>query len=214
MIKERQKITDMKSVFIVISILLFSAGGYAQKFERKAGDANGLVVGEKVEAFSASDQKRNTFRLDKALEDGPVVLIFYRGHWCPVCNRQLGELEAELPRITEAGGRVVAVSPEKPDYIEKTIEKTGASYTLLYDKDYKISNAFDVTYLPGGLTRTAYSFALGSDFNDAYDDDKPKLPIPATYIIDTDGTIAWRHFNPDYKERATVDQIVKALRGL
>ncbi|RCW38349.1 peroxiredoxin family protein, partial [Marinilabilia salmonicolor] len=165
----------MKSIFILISFLLFSAGGYAQKFERKAEDAEGLSVGEKVESFSASDQKGNTFRLDQALEEGPVVLIFYRGHWCPVCNRQLGKLEAELPRITEAGGTVVAVSPEKPDYIEKTIEKTGASYTLLYDKDYQISNAFDVTYLPGGLTRTAYSLALGSDFNDAYDDDKPKL---------------------------------------
>ncbi|RCW38350.1 hypothetical protein [Marinilabilia salmonicolor] len=71
-----------------------------------------------------------------------------------------------------------------------------------------------MTYLPGGLTRTAYSLALGSDFNDAYDDDKPKLPIPATYIIKSNGTIAWRHFNPDYKERATVDQIVNALQRL
>ena len=193
---------------------MLSTGGYAQKFERKAGDAEGLAVGEKVEAFSASDQKGNTFRLDQALEDGPVVLIFYRGHWCPVCNRQLGKLEAELSRITKAGGRVVAVSPEKPDYIEKTIEKTGASYTLLYDEDYQISNALDVTYLPGGLTRTGYSLALGADFNDAYDDDKPKLPIPATYLINTDGTIAWRHFNPDYKERATVNQIVRALKNI
>lgn len=200
--------TGTKLLSILLILPLFAI---AQKYDRKAEEAEGLKVGTLAPDFKASDQKGYEYHLQNALKEGPVVMIFYRGHWCPVCNRHLSKLEEELSKITDRGASVIAVSPEKPDYIQKTIEKTGASYTLIHDADYKISNTYDVTFLPNGITRTMYSTALGADFNNAYPGDSNKLPIPATYIIGKDGSIIWRHFNPNYKKRAAVDQIVKAL---
>jgi peroxiredoxin len=201
-------------ILSLITILIFGLTTIisSQEFERKAKEAEGLEIGTKAPDFNAPDQQENDYSLSRALENGPVVMIFYRGHWCPVCNRHLGKLEEGLGKITETGASVIAVSPEKPGYIEKTIKKTGASYTMLYDADYQISNAYDVTFLPSGITRLMYSTALGADFSNTYPGGSKKLPIPATYIIDSNGVIIWRHFNPDYKERATVEQIVKALK--
>jgi len=188
--------------------------GHSQEYDRKAKEAEGLNIGEKAPGFAAKDQQNNTFSLKEGLTNGPVVMIFYRGHWCPVCNRHLAKLEEQLSQINKMGATVIAVSPEKPEYIKETIEKTGATYTLLHDADYSISNAYDVTFLPGGITRAIYATALGTAFTDAYPGGSSKLPIPATYIIGKDQTIVWRHFDPNYKERASVDQIMAALNNL
>lgn len=79
---------------------------------------------------------------------------------------------------------------------------------MLFDEGYKISNLFDVTFLPNKATRISYNTALGAKLKEAHSDDSERLPIPATFIIDTDGKIVWRHFDPDYKERASVKDIV------
>jgi peroxiredoxin len=109
------------------------------------------------------------------------------------------------------GAQVVAVSPEKPELLAKTTEKTGADFTLLYDEDYRISDAFDVTFTPGGMDRTMYNTFLGANLKQAHSDDSQRLPIPATFVIGKDGKIAWRHFDPDYKKRSTVSEILDAL---
>lgn len=198
--------------FIVLLIILLSTSAiHSQNYDRRADEAQGLKVNTRAPGFSATDQNGDPYQLEKALQQGPVVLIFYRGHWCPVCNRHLGKLEEKLANITDMGASVVAVSPEKTENLKKTQEKTGASYTLLHDEDYKISNAYDVTFLPSAFTRIAYKVALGAEFTKANSDGSSKLPIPATYIINKEGTIIWRHFNPDYTERASVNAIVTAL---
>lgn len=178
---------------------------------KKVKEAKGLKVGSQAPDFSASDLNDNVFSLTSALEKGPVVLIFYRGQWCPFCNKHLKALEKNLEKIYEKGASVVAVSPEKSEFLKRTADKTKASFSLLYDEDYKIAEAFDVAFRPTKFERAIYNKILKADLKNAHSDESQQLPIPATFIIGKDGKIIWRHFDPDYKKRSTVDDIVKNI---
>lgn len=178
---------------------------------KKVKEAKGLKVGSQAPDFSASDLNDNVFSLTNALEKGPVVLIFYRGQWCPFCNKHLKALEKNLEKIYGEGASVVAVSPEKSEFLKRTAHKTKASFSLLYDEDYKIAEAFDVAFRPTKFERAIYNKILKADLKNAHSDESQQLPIPATFIIGKDGKIAWRHFDPDYKKRSTVDDIVKNI---
>lgn len=194
----------------ILLLFLISTQIMAQQY-RSAKEAQGLEVGAKAPLFAAMDQDSNHFKLERALEKGPVVLIFYRGHWCPVCNKHLGQVQDSLHAIYEKGASVVAISPEKVELLNKTASKTKAAFTLLHDAGYQIADAYDVTFKPDSKSRLMYNTMLGANLKSAHDDDSQRLPIPATYIIGTDGKILWRHFDPDYKKRSTVQDIVKHL---
>lgn len=197
----------------LISALIFVgfAPLHAQESFKLIGDAKGLSVGVLAEDFTAMDHEGNEFNLYTALADGPLVVLFYRGNWCPVCNRHLSELQENLELIYQKGASVIAISPEKPELMIKTIKKTKASFTLLYDENYKISEAFDVAYLPERPAAKKFIPLSGTGLAKAQLDDSERLPIPATFIIDSSGKIIWRHFDPDYKNRASAKEIADAL---
>lgn len=178
---------------------------------KKVKQAKGLNVGDQAPDFSAPDLNDNVFSLISALSEGPVVMIFYRGQWCPFCNKHLKKLEENLENIYGKGASVVAVSPEKSEFLKRTAEKTHASFSLLYDEGYKIAEAFDVAFRPTKLERAIYNRLLNANLKNAHSDESQQLPIPATFIIGKDGKIIWRHFDPDYKKRSTVKEIIENL---
>ncbi|MBU1368622.1 MAG: AhpC/TSA family protein [Bacteroidetes bacterium] len=182
----------------------------AQDF-RSAQEAVGLVPGQTAPLFEATNQHGNQFNLVEVLNQGPVVLIFYRGFWCPVCNKHLASFQDSLYLLQEAGVQLIAVSPEKPEYLDKMATKSGAEFQLLYDENYRIADAYDVTFKPDTKTLFVYNTVLGAKLKETHSDDSQRLPIPATFLINPDGKIAWRHFDPDYKKRASVSEILKAL---
>lgn len=174
-------------------------------------EPKGLNIGDQVPLFTALTQDSTNYSLADSLKEGPVVIIFYRGQWCPVCNRHLSNLQDSLSLIYDKGATVIAVSPEKPTLLNKTAEKTGAQFTLLYDEGYKICDSFDVTFQPDKKTRFIYNTALGADLKNAHSDDSERLPVPATFVINTEGIIVWRQFDTDYKNRSTIADILKHL---
>jgi peroxiredoxin len=179
--------------------------------QKNEPEPKGLQPGQVAPLFSAKDQHGKVFNLADQLNNQAVVIVFYRGHWCPVCNRHLSALQDSLAIISQHGATLVAVSPEKPELLEKTEQKTSASFHLLYDEGYKISEAYDVAFKPGSGQVAMYNIALGADLKNAHSDESKRLPVPATYIIGKDGKILWKHFNPDYKDRASVKEILKHL---
>lgn len=199
-----------------LSIFIFfnSFATQAQTVFKKANELQGISIGSVAPVFQAIDQFDSTFTLTRALENGPIVLVFYRGQWCPYYNKHLSNLQDSLDQITEKGARIIAISPEKPEYLQKISDKTGAIFTLLYDQDYLISKAYGVLFQPEKSTRLLYNTVLGANLKVAHDNDQELLPIPATYIIDRDGTVIWRHFDSNYKERSTVKDILDNLPQL
>src|SRR6185436_15461004 len=106
----------------------------------------GLFINSKAPDFKATDQNGNEIRLKDVLKDSIVVLIFYRGEWSPYCIKYLKTFEDSVHAIKNKGARLMAITPEKPEFISKTIEKTKASYPLLYDKEMKIMKAYAVAF--------------------------------------------------------------------
>lgn len=169
-----------------------------------------LNTGDEALNFKGVDQNGEAFELYDALEKGPVVLMFYRGYWCPHCNKQLSQMEDSLNFITAKGGIVVAVTPEKPESVAKTVEKTGASFKIIYDQDLTIMNTYHVAFKMEESLLKKYK-KWGIDLDETNGDNGPNLPVPATYIIGQDKKILYAFFDPDYKKRATVGKILQNL---
>ena len=190
--------------------LLFIVPARAQTY--KALEAvNGLAIGSKVNPFIAQDSEGKKYNLAKALKKGPVVIIFYRGQWCPVCNKHLSELQDSLKFIYEKGATVIAISPEKPEFLQQMKNKTKSTFTLLYDKDYEIGNQFDVIFRPEEKLIGLYNSRLNAQLSVAHSDSSSRLPVPATFIINKKGIVTWRQFNRDYRVRASVKEILENL---
>ena len=144
------------------------------------------------------------------LKRGPVVLMFYRGAWCPYCNKQLLQLQDSLELINEHSGTVVAVTPETILSIGKTVEKTNAEFRIIHDENLCIMKNYDVAYELEASVLKRYK-KTGIDLDSANGSNGANLPVPATYIIGQDGKIVYAFFDPDYTKRATVHKILENL---
>jgi peroxiredoxin len=202
--------TTIKTMLIILTIFSFSCKAQ-DKSLKTVNDAKGLEVGRVVENFTAIDVNNNPVSLEKTLEKGPVVLIFIRGQWCPVCNRHMSSIQDSISLITEKGATFIIVSPEKPEFIEKTVEKTGVKSTILFDKEMKIAHYFDVAFKPKTTSTFFQNLFLGAKLKKSHTEEELRLPIPATYIIGKDSKIVWRHFDKDYTKRASINEIINAL---
>lgn len=171
-----------------------------------------LKVGAMAPDFTLSDHAGNPVRLADLLAQGPVVLTWYRGVWCPYCNLQLRAYQESLPEITALGARLVALSPELPDNSITTREKNRLEFTVLSDTGSAVARAYGVSYrLPDTLIE-AFNGRL--DIPAQNGDDSWELPLGATYVVAPDGTIAYAFLSADYRERAEPQEIIDALRRL
>jgi peroxiredoxin len=194
----------MKTLKIIIVNLLLSIAVIAQTTPQ------GIKVNDKAPNFIAKDQSGKKVSLKNELKNGSVVLVFYRGQWCPYCNKQLKALQDSLGLIKEKGATLMAVSPEKPANIAKTVEKTTATYAVLFDDRLKIMKSYDVAFSVDSTTIEKYK-TYGIDFYDANGSNGATLPVPAVYIINKDGIIIFKHFDPDYRKRVSVKEIISHL---
>jgi peroxiredoxin len=191
---------------LVLSVALFVAA-----FTVTAQDKpKGLNVNDKAPVFTAKNQAGKTINLEEQLKSGAVVLIFYRGQWCPYCNKQLKRLEDSLSLITAKGATLIAVTPEKQENISKTIEKTKATFPILFDDGLKIMKRYDVAYKVDDKTVEKYK-GYGIDFNETNGTNGASLPVPAVYVINKEGVIVYKYFDVDYRNRASVQDILDHL---
>ncbi len=170
----------------------------------------GLFIASKAPDFKAKDQYGTEIRLKDLLKKGKVVLVFYRGNWCPYCNKALSRLQDSLQLIKDKGATLLAVSPEKAEGISKTTEKTNAEFSVLHDEDLKIMKAYDVAFEVPENTITRYKNA-GLDIEKNNGENGRYLPVPAVYIIDQESTIRYRFFETDYKKRPSVQELLDNL---
>ena len=191
---------------VLFSMILFLGilGVRAQSYP------GGLVIGEKAPDFTAKDNKGNSISLHQLLKKGEVVLIFYRGQWCPYCNKQLSNLNDSLASITAGGTSILAITQETYENVGKTITKTRAGFPIISDDHLSIMKLYKVNFEVDQSTQEKYK-QHGIDFSIANGSNGANLPVPATYIIGKDGKIRYVFFNPDYRKRPSVKEIVDHL---
>lgn len=164
--------------------------------------------------FMATTTQGSKFHLREALKDGPVVLIFYRGYWCPYCTRYLAAFKDQLDQIKKTNGQIVAVAPEIAENQEKTIEMTDERILFITDSENKLMSLYNLSFeVTDDYNKKIQSFK-GQTLEEINGQEEAYLPIPATYIIDTDGKVKWSHFDPNYRVRPNIDEIVEVLKDL
>ncbi len=171
----------------------------------------GLSVGDSAPAITMKSSKSEEISLESLYRDQPLVVIFYRGYWCPICNRHLSKFAERAIEIEIAGAQIIAVTPETYENTEKTLDNTGIDFTVISDADGSVMKAFDVQFSVTDDYHGMIEDKLSASISEANGNEQATLPVPATFIIDTNGTIVYRQFNPDYTQRASVDDILENL---
>lgn len=171
----------------------------------------GLSVGDIAPNFFVKDQRKNKTELKELLKEGPVIIIFFRGNWCPICSRYLSNLKDSLTFITKKGVKVVAVTPETDINVEKTGKKMPAELIIISDKNEKIMEDYKVVFNVTESYQKKIKHFLFTDIAKHNGKEKARLPVPATFIVDKNGMIVYRHFDLNYKNRASVNDILLNL---
>ena len=207
----------MKNTLIIIALLLGMQLSYAQSTEslQKLGidgqAPQGIAVGEKAPNFSVTDSTQLKFKLSKALKRGPVVLIFFRGYWCPACNRYLAQYADSLGQIVARGATLVLVTPESYPSMMNYDREGIAGFTVLSDTENKIMQQYQVLFNVRSDYQDMLQKYLGKRLDKINASGKGVLPVPATYIIDQKRRIVYRQFDLDYNHRANVSDILANL---
>lgn len=144
------------------------------------------------------------YDLNAAVAKKPTILIFYRGGWCPFCMRQLSGMQGVIEDITADGYQLVAISPDKPEELAKTVEKEQLTYTLLSDSDATAIKAFGLAF-----QGPSAQFKMLEQYSGAT---HHAIPIPALYILGTDGTIKFAHYNPDFRVRMNPSEVLEQAK--
>lgn len=173
--------------------------------------AHALKAGDAAPEFTLQDADGASISSRALLAQGPMVLTFYRGFWCPYCNLDLEALEEALPSIAALGARLVAVSPQSQANSRRTREERKLSFPILSDAGNEVAAKFGLRFeLPGYLVEL-YKGTFGLDLEKVNGDPSWTLPMPARYAIGPDGVIAYAEVNPDYTNRPDPSELLPVL---
>jgi peroxiredoxin len=169
-----------------------------------------LQVGARAPELTLPDALNQPVSLSALWQAGPLVLIFYRGGWCPYCNLELRAWQQHLPALEHLGAQLVAVSPQTPDNSLSTAETNELAFSVLSDSALQAATAFGIAFeLPAELIEL-YS-RVGNDLPVLHGNGRWVLPLPATYVIDRDGRVVYAHIEADYRERAEPSHVLAAV---
>ena len=206
----------MRKIKFTLILFLIGAVTHAQNVQKYGIDTEGeipkgLKVGDKAPGFQAKNQHEQTVKLQEILKDQKVVVIFYRGYWCPVCSKYLKNYRDSLKHITQKGARVIAVTPEKQQGVQKTIDKTDAEFDILSDTHGQIMASYGVDFKVTEKYKKKIKTFRRADIAENNNQKEARLPVPATFVIGQDGIIDFVQFNHNYKQRASIKSILQAL---
>ena len=179
----------------------------------KSGILNkALNVGDQAPNFTLTNQLGESISLYDELKNGPVVLIWYRGGWCPYCNITLHYMQERLPDFKAQDASLLALTPELPDQSLNTSEKHELQFNVLSDVGNKIGKEYGVVFKLTPEVAAIYEKSFG--MHNYNGDDSDELPLAATYVIDRDGFIQYAFLDADYRNRAEPDTIIEVLKKL
>jgi peroxiredoxin len=167
--------------------------------------------GELMPAFHLPDEGGHIVSLDGLLAKGPVGVTFHRGHWCPYCRININALSRAQEEIAAAGGQIVAIMPDRQQFVSELKAAARVPFPILTDMDNGYALSLNLAIWLGAEMQRM----LGDrrDLPSFQGNDSWTLPIPATFVVGTDGVIKARFVDPDYRKRMGIDDLVAALKS-
>lgn len=193
-----KKLLSLLSLFVVLTVS-------AQE------KPEGLFINSKAPDFALKDQYGATVTLKDLRKKGPTVLIFFRGSWCPYCSKALKTYQDSLSQLLTKGVQVIAITPQGKEGVDSMVAKTGAVFPILSDEGGKTMEAYQVSYKVDEKTVSRYKMA-GIDLLKANNQKQATLPVPAVYIINTEGTVTYRYFDENYRRRVSVKELLANIK--
>lgn len=171
-------------------------------------------VGDLAPSFVLPDDKGNMVSSEVLLQRGPLIVSFYRGDWCVFCNLELRALQRSLAEFKKFGASLVGISPQSVAYSHMTSDRRNIQYQVLSDEGNRIADNYGLMFsMPQQMVNAYNSFGIDiSKINGS--SNNSQLPVPATFVVNTDGRIAYRFLDADYTRRAEPAEIIACLMEL
>jgi len=173
-----------------------------------------LKTGDKAPAFTLNNADGHSISSTELLAQGPLVVTFYRGVWCPHCNIELQAIEEALPEILRRGAKLVAISPQTGPYSVRAQSENKLSFPILSDPHNAVAARFGLRFRLPDYLADLYKIVFKNDLAVVNDDPSWTLPMPARYVLAQDGTIVYSEFNEDYTRRPDPQEMIPALSKL
>jgi len=171
-----------------------------------------IKIGSEIPKLTLQTPEGKAFDLRAAVARKPTVLVFYRGGWCPYCNLQLGQLQTVEASLLKLGYQVLAVSPDTPAELSKSIGKNGLKYTLLSDSTMMAARALGIAFRVDDTTTKKHK-DYGIDLEKSSGQKHRLLPVPAVFVLDTKGIVQFSYVNPNYKVRLAPKVLLAAAQA-
>jgi peroxiredoxin len=180
------------------------------RINENGGAENAPRPGDPMPAFVLPDENGQLIALNSILSNGPVAVMFYRGHWCPYCRLNMRAVIQAFGRIQAAGGQVIAVMPEVQEFTRKFKSASGAPFPVLTDLDNGYALSLNLAIWLGTEIQRLLSY---QDLSSFHGNDGWMLPIPATFVVGRDGLVKARFVDPDFRRRMETDDLIAALKA-
>ena len=193
--------------------MMYNVGVFIGRLANDDVTRNACKIGDVAPPFALQSVSGGTVALAELLAKGPVVVNFYRGEWCPFCDLELRAYQKVLPEIEARGATLVAVSPQSLDKSRTTAESRSLGFEVLSDTGNAVAKAYGIAFSMNAAEQELHK-AFGADLptiNAVADWD---LPVPATFVVDRSGHIAWAYMDSNYTTRAEPAEVIKALDAL
>ncbi|OJJ21284.1 hypothetical protein BKI52_12030 [marine bacterium AO1-C] len=171
-------------------------------------------TGDIAPSFVLPDDKGNFVSSEVLLQRGPLIVSFYRGDWCVFCNLELRALQRSLAEFLRYGASLVGISPQTVAYSHMNADRRNVQYQILSDSGNKIANEYGLMFsMPQQMVNAFNTFGIDiAKVNGGQN--QVEVPVPATFVINTDGRVAYRFLDADYTKRAEPSEIIACLMDI
>ena len=174
-------------------------------------EAPGIAVGERAPDFRLPNSAGEVVWLQQRLQQGPVVVSFFRGAWCPICNLQLRALHRAMPELRAAGGTLVGIHPDAARFGSP---EESLDFDIVRDVDQAVIRAYVLQFVVPAQVQQIYTNIFNTDISRLNADGSWCLPVPGTFVIDQEGIVRRRHVTADFTRRMEPDEVIEALEEL
>ena len=197
----------MKKIIVSISIFLIAFTTSFAQVADKAENVTPLKVGDKVPATEITSLDNTKTSLQEIAKSKPTVVLFYRGGWCPYCNKHLAAVGESKDKILALGYQIIGISPDSPEELKKSVAKNELSYDLYSDADGSLMTAMGIAFKAPGKYSNMLSKYSG-------DQNSELLPVPSLFLVGENGNIIYEYVNADYKTRLSPEELIKKLESI
>ena len=179
----------------------------------QAEDICPILIGQSIPDAVLKTPDNAPLKLTSAIAEKPTLLIFYRGGWCPFCNQHLGGLQSIESELVDMGFQIIAVSPDRPEKLNESVESQELSYRLLSDSDMTVAKSLGIAFKVDDETVNKYKTEYGIDLEADSGQTHHLLPVPSAFLVGRDGAIKFAYVNPDYKVRIRPQVLLEVAKS-